>query len=297
MKILNYGSLNLDHVYQLEEFVLPGQTIACKSYEQFYGGKGLNQSIALAKAGAEVYHGGQIGADGTFLRTYLDKNGVKVNHINECDTATGHAIIQVNDNGENAIIINGGANQKITEKEIEGVIQRFSDRDMLLIQNEISNVDLIIKAAKRQGMTVAFNPAPMTADVLNYPLDEVDIFILNETEITAITGRENLVQAISAAKEKFPSATIISTQGAKGVRYIQQEQDVFYESLKVTPVDTTAAGDTFIGFFLAALCGGKSPEASLQLANTAAAISVTRPGAADSIPSLAEVIEYLPTNP
>lgn len=292
MKILNYGSLNIDHVYQLEEFVQPGETIACKHYQQFYGGKGLNQSVALAKAGAKVYHGGKIGSDGKVLKDYLNENGVNTNHILECETPTGHAIIQVNDHGENAIIINGGANQEISEKDIENTINHFSPDDLLLIQNEISNTGSIIRAAKKNGMTVIFNPAPLTRKVVDYPLQDVDIFILNETEIMAIAGKNDLEQAISKTKETFPEATIISTQAAKGVRYIKEETDIFIDALQVTPVDTTAAGDTFIGFFLAALSNEKSPEESLRLANTAAAISVTRSGAADSVPTIKEVEEY-----
>jgi len=293
MKVLNFGSLNLDHVYQLDEFVQPGETVASHSYQQFYGGKGLNQSVALARGGANTYHAGQIGAEGRCLKEYLTGHSVDTTHIISGDIATGHAIIQVNSHGENAIIISGGANQAISTEHIESVISQFAPGDLLLIQNEIAHIGTIIRTAKKQGLIIAFNPAPFTPQVLGYPLESVDIFFLNETELLAISREHDLATAVNKLKTQFTDAVIISTQGSKGVHYIQGEKDIFVAGLPVKAVDTTAAGDTFIGFFLAALSNNKPIEESLKLANGAAAISVTRHGAADSVPSLQEALQFI----
>lgn len=293
MKVLNFGSLNLDHVYQLDEFVQPGETVASHSYQQFYGGKGLNQSVALAKGGARTYHAGQIGPEGVCLKEYLANQSVDTTHVLGGNTATGHAIIQVNRHGENAIIISGGANQAISIEHIQTVISQFSPGDMLLIQNEIAHIDTIIQTAKKHGMTIAFNPAPFTPHVQNHPLDLVDIFFLNETELKALAQKDDLDEGVDTLKKQFSDAAIVSTQGSKGVRYILGNVDIFVAGIPVKPVDTTAAGDTFIGFFLAALSNNKSIEESLKRANGAAAISVTHPGAADSVPTLQETLQFI----
>lgn len=293
MKVLNFGSLNLDHVYQLDEFVQPGQTVASHSYQQFYGGKGLNQSVALANGGADTYHAGRIGEEGQSLKEYLISRQVNTTNVTTGSTPTGHAIIQVNNHGENAIIIAGGANQEISAQQAESVLSSFSANDMLLIQNEISQIPAIIDAAKKQGLKIAFNPAPFTPEIRSYPLELIDIFFLNETELKALAQEDDLSNGIKTIKKRFPNAAIISTQGSKGVRYMKEEEDIFVSGFSVQAVDTTAAGDTFIGFYLAALTDNKSITEALQLANGAAALSVTRQGAADSVPTLEETLRFI----
>ena len=296
MKILNFGSLNIDHVYHIDHFVQPGETIACSSYTRFSGGKGLNQSIALARAGADVYHGGKIGADGLFLKEQLEKSGVDTRFVHQGNTPTGHAVIQVSNEGENSIIIAGGANRCITTDEIADTVCTFAKGDYLLVQNEISGVDHIISKSSEMGLKIVFNPAPFAPAISNYPLELVDIFILNETEAAAITGLTHQQDIIEQMRKQFPNAEVIFTMGAKGALFVKGDIEHIVAAKQVTAVDTTGAGDTFIGFFLAShMRSGDIPEA-LAIATAAAAMSVTRHGAADSIPTLDEAKAFSNTH-
>lgn len=289
MKILNLGSINMDHVYSVDHFVQPGETQATLNYQLFAGGKGLNQSIALARAGAGVFHLGKIGSDGLWLRDKLKSDGVDISFLQTTGSATGHAIIQVDRSGENAILIHGGANQEISENEITDAIGRFQPGDWLLVQNETSGVANAIAAAKSHHMKVAFNPAPMGAEVLGYPIEQVDLLILNETEAEKLTGHADPDSIREFLAEKYPATACLLTLGSRGAIYFDHEIMISEPSLKVQAVDTTAAGDTFIGYFLAELLSNASPARALKIACHAAAICVTRPGAADSIPLRSEL--------
>jgi ribokinase len=287
--IINFGSLNIDHVYRVEHFVRPGETIASRSYEQFAGGKGFNQSIALARAGAQVRHAGKVGAEGGWLLDMLRKAGAQTEDVLQVEIPTGHALIQVEASGENAIILYGGANQSITTEDVERVLVRATAGDYLLLQNEINNMDLILRRGAEEELRIVFNPAPMTGAVLDYPLDGVTIFIVNETEAEALTGASTPDAIVDAMRQRFPRAATVLTMGAAGAIYADGAEQIHVPAVNVKAVDTTAAGDTFTGYFLAALAEGKPVQTALQLAARAAAICVTRPGAADSIPTRAEV--------
>jgi ribokinase len=289
MKILNYGSLNIDHVYGVEHFVRPGETIGSTSYARFCGGKGLNQSVALARAGAEVWHAGKIGAEGNFLKERLSMEGVNVDYVAAVAEPTGHAVIQVDSDGENAIVIHGGANRAITRIDAERVLASFASRDIVLLQNEISALADVMALAAAKGMRVVFNPAPFAAEVLDYPLQNVALFILNETEGQGLTGRTGAEEIAAAMRTRFPNAAVIVTLGARGALYMDAAGLVKAAAQRVVAMDTTAAGDTFIGFFLALYTGGLDVGHCLEAACRAAALCVTRAGAADAIPALAEV--------
>lgn len=284
MKVLNFGSLNIDHVYQVDRFVRPGETISSSDYQVFAGGKGNNQSIALGRAGARVYHAGKIGRDGRWLRDGLIESQVDASLVEISDAPTGHAIIQVSSAGENAIIIYGGANRRIGPDDIERALTRFSPGDCLLLQNEINAVADIMERAAQKGLTIVFNPAPMTMEVARYPLERVDTFIVNEIEGFELTGGENPEEITARMLLRFPEAKIVLTLGAKGVLYAEGETRIQVEAEKVKPVDTTAAGDTFIGYYLAERLKGESPDAAIKTACRAAAYCVTRPGATSAIP-------------
>jgi ribokinase len=289
MKILNFGSLNIDHVYNVAHFVRPGETLNTAAYSQFAGGKGSNQSVALARAGAPVAHAGKIGRDGLWLKERLDKLGVDTGGLKVIHGPTGHAIIQVNAEGENAILLHGGANRDINAHDIDETLARFGEGDMLLVQNEISNLPLLISKAADRGLRVVFNPAPMEDAVLAYPLDRVGMFILNEIEGESFTGAAEPAAMLEALRARFPEAAIVLTLGSRGVLYADAAQRLEVPAVRVDAVDTTAAGDTFIGYFLAGLAGNDAVEQALRAAVRAAAICVTRPGAADSIPSREEI--------
>ena len=289
MRILNFGSLNIDHVYRVRDFVRPGETIDSLSYERFAGGKGLNQSIALAHAGAPVFHAGCVGNDGAWLKTCLNQAGADSTHVDVIDEPTGHAIIQVSASGENAIVLYGGANQKIDQDRATAILAHFDEGDLLLLQNEISAIPDIIEQAAARKLIIAFNSAPMTPAVLDYPLDRVDYLIVNETEGEALTGEGDPEQMLIAMRSLYPKAATVLTLGAVGAIYADAEQQVKCAAEKVAPVDTTAAGDTFTGYFLAETVLGRDPETAMRCAGKAAAICVTRPGAGISIPRREEL--------
>jgi ribokinase len=290
-RVLNFGSINVDHVYKVDHFAQPGETIECTDYRRFAGGKGLNQSIALAQAGAKVCHAGFVGEDGEWLDILMQEKGVNTDHVKTYNTDCGHAIIQVNAKGENSIVIVGGVNRKFKEVDIYGALLDFNSNDYLLVQNEVNLVPETIRAAKKKGMKVVFNPAPMTAEVLKYPLELVDILVVNETEAFGLTGETKPGKIYKALLEKYPDMAILLTQGSKGSAYATAQARFYQSAVKVDAVDTTGAGDTFIGFFLAELIRTNDPKASLLFATKAAAIAVTRRGAADSIPNRKEVEE------
>ncbi len=284
MRILNFGSLNIDHVYSVDHFVRPGETLAAAGYARFCGGKGCNQSIALARAGAEVLHAGRVGADGLWLKQVLSEAGADVSLLLTDDGPSGHAIIQVSRDAENSIILFGGANQKIDKAQIDSSVGRMSKGDALLLQNEINAMPETMRAASAAGLRIFFNPAPMGPEVKGYPLELVSCFILNEIEGAELSGGSGPDDVLAKLRERFPKSDVLLTLGSKGAVFSGAAGKFQVKAEKVKAVDTTAAGDTFIGYFLAALAEGQGPEAAMKLASRAAAITVTRKGAAESIP-------------
>lgn len=298
MKILNLGSLNFDKVYHVNHFVSEGETILSTDYSEFLGGKGLNQSLALARAGAEVCHAGGIGPDGEAFLACLQESGANTSLIRKLDTVSGHAIIQ-NVNGSNCIIVCGGANQCVSPDIIDNALSFFAPGDLLLVQNEVSNIPYAIHSAKEKGMQVAFNASPITPELMTYPLDLVDIFLVNEIEGKALanvsTDDHHLI--LQSLAERFPKAAIVLTVGEEGVLYQDSGCHASHSSYHVKAVDTTAAGDTFCGYFLAGLSRGLEIPQILRMASQASAIAVSRPGASDSIPTLADVCRFARQHP
>ncbi|MDK2973302.1 MAG: ribokinase [Candidatus Sumerlaeota bacterium] len=284
MKILNVGSINVDHVYSVPHFVNPGETIGATGYRVFSGGKGFNQSIALARAGAGVLHAGQIGKDGEWLAEELRRNGVDTTHVALSDEATGHALIQVAPSGENAIVVHGGANQTIAPHDIERAIASCAPGDCLLVQNETNGVAGAILAASARGMRVVLNPAPMNDAIHAYPLDRVDLFILNTTEAHGLTGQSAPDAVGAVMSQRFPRAATILTMGEGGAAYLHAGTLLHQPATAVNAVDTTAAGDTFVGYFLASFLRDGDASRALAAGCRASAVCVTRPGASSSIP-------------
>jgi len=292
MKVLNFGSLNYDYVYQVEHFVKPKETMSSIGYGRNFGGKGLNQSIALAKAGMEVYHAGRVGYDGQDFIDYLNKYGVSTTYLKRDENEpTGHAIIQVCD-GQNCIILHGGANQKIDEKQIDEVLEDFEKGDVLLVQNEISSMGYLIKKAHEIGMKIVFNCAPMNDKVFEYPLELVDIFVVNEVEAQGLTkcSNENIEEIIGLINDKYTNKEVVLTVGEKGAYFISKGNVIHQDAFKVEVVDTTAAGDTFTGFFLATYLKDLDASHALKIASKASSITVQGKGAAQSIPSIKDLV-------
>lgn len=290
MKILNLGSLNIDRVYSVETIAKPGETISSFKYETFCGGKGLNQSIALQKAGCKVFHAGKIGFDGEMLLNQLISYGVNTDYVMKSDSPSGHAIIQVEKSGQNNIILFAGTNGEITTQDIDNILNNFEKGDMILLQNEVSNMDYIINCAYKKGMIIALNPSPITPQLLQCDLSKVSIFLMNEIEAARISGKENPSKAFEDMKTEFPNAKIVMTLGQDGVKYFDGHQDYSHGIFKVKAVDTTAAGDTFTGYFLHGYVNNLPPMEMLKIASKAAAISVSRHGAAGSVPTMEEVL-------
>lgn len=295
MKVLSFGSLNIDYVYTVSHFVKKGETLSAKKLNVYTGGKGLNQSIALSRAGLDTYMAGAVGTDGMFLLESLKEAGVNTSHVKILqEVRTGNAIIQNDIEGDNCIILYGGANQSITKEQVDEVFANFTKDDYVLLQNEINNLPYIVEKAKQIGMNIILNPSPMNEKIMELPLDQIDYFILNEIEAMQILQMEEPEEIngkciAGLLHEKFPNATIVLTLGGDGSICISGDEYVEQCIYKVDTVDTTAAGDTYTGYFIAGILNGKSIKEVMDTASKASAIAVSRQGAAPSIPNAEEV--------
>lgn len=290
MKILNFGSCNIDYVYSLDHIVEIGETQKSFSVETYPGGKGLNQSIAAAKAGAKVYHAGCIGQDSGMLTDILAENNVDISNIMKTEEKNGHAIIQVSKTGENSIFLYSGSNEMITKEHIDSVFERFSAEDIVLLQNEINNVDYIVEKAFEKNIPIILNPSPINDNINKIDFNKISYIILNEIEIKAICNCDEVGQSLKQLKHTYPRLKIILTLGSKGCVYTDSNTEIYQPAFKIAAVDTTAAGDAFTGFFVAELSKGTDYPAILKLASAASAITVSRKGAAPSIPNINEVL-------
>lgn len=289
MKVLNFGSLNLDYVYQVEHFVAPGETLSAVGQSTNCGGKGLNQSVALARAGASVYHAGCIGRGGEPLRNLLNRCGVDTGYLRETDEIQGNAVIQVVLSGENCILLFGGSNQCIEELQIRETLANFGDGDYLVLQNEINALPKIVDLAYERGMKIVLNPSPWNGKLRDVDFHKLSWLLVNEVEAQQISGSGETERAWENVHARYPQLSTVITLGSRGSVCHTNGECVRQEAFPVKAVDTTAAGDTFTGFFIAGLAKGLPPGRCMEQAARAAAISVTRPGAAASIPTWEEV--------
>ncbi len=291
MRILNFGSCNIDHVYSVDHFVRPGETITAERMNTFPGGKGLNQSIAIARSGSAVYHAGCIGHDGDIARAALEGAGVDTRYLKEGDSPTGHAIIEVDKNGENSIIIYGGANRQITREYIDEVLSDFDSDTVLVLQNEINSLFYLIDRAYERGMKIVLNPSPFEPRLLEIDTAKLFMLILNETEAFSFSGTDSVSDACEFFLNRKSRLKVIMTLGADGCIYIDPESREMIEqsAYQVDVKDTTSAGDTFSGYFVSAFARGESIKDALKLASVAASLATSKEGASTSIPTEAEV--------
>ena len=296
MKVLNIGSMNLDLVYSVDHIVQPGETEASFALDTFLGGKGLNQSMALAKAGVEVYQGGMIGEDGQVFLDACAEYGVKADYIRTVPGKSGHAVIQRDKNAQNCILLYGGATQMLTEEYVDSVLANFEAGDILLLQNEVNQMPYIVEKAYGKGMQIALNPSPFNEKLSAVDMAKIAIFLLNEVEGNQVTGLTDPDEIIAEMLRRFPKAKIVLTLGKDGAVYADAEQKHFQPIFKVQAVDTTAAGDTFTGYFLAGLLSGLPVPEILKMSAKASSIAVTRAGAVPSIPYRDEVLSALAEN-
>jgi ribokinase len=288
-QVLNIGSLNIDRVFRVPHLVRPGETLTSRSLQVFAGGKGANQSVALARAGAAVAHCGKVGPDGAWLIDTLSTEGIDTGFVTRSDTPTGQAIIQVADDGQNAIVLLAGANHALTNDDVDAALSRCATGTFVLTQNETRGVAYLIARAAERGLSVIFNPAPFTPAVLDYPLERVALLIVNESEGRGLADQSSPDGILTALRSRLPATDVILTLGANGVLYDGKDGRIQVSAIAVDAVDTTAAGDTFIGYFLSSRLGGATVRTSLQTACRAAALAVSRPGAIDSIPHRSEL--------
>ena len=289
MKVLNFGSLNIDHVFSVDHMVQAGETINASSKDVYAGGKGLNQSIALARAGVPVYHAGVVGEDGTLLLRRLVECGVDISLLCTVEGPSSHTFIQVDRQGQNCIVVYTGSNIQVTEAYVDQVLKSFGAGDFIVLQNEINAIDSIMEKASAKGMRIVFNPSPLDDRIIHYPLEKVDFFLMNELEGHAFTGYDEPEKIIKAMHTSYPSATIVLTLGADGVLCCHRNKFFRQAACPAPVVDTTAAGDTFTGYFIACLLKNRPIQEILEKACRASAITVGRKGASDAIPTAEEV--------
>ncbi len=291
MKVLNFGSLNLDYVYSVDHMVTPGETLASYGMSVFCGGKGLNQSIALAKAGVSVYHAGMVGEEGGALLEACKEGGVKTDFIKTIPGKSGHTIIQVDKEGQNCILLFGGANRSITKEYVDEVLSHFEKGDILLLQNEVNLLDYIIDRAYETGMMIILNPSPYDSALDACDFSKISMFLLNEVEGGQVTGEKETDAILEKLKEIYPDAKVVLTLGGEGSVYQYKDEQYRQGIYPVKAVDTTAAGDTFTGYFISSVLEGLPVPEGLKLAAKASAIAVSRQGATASIPLREEVLK------
>lgn len=293
--ILSFGSLNLDISYSVPHIVQPGETLSSNGVTHSAGGKGLNQSIALSRAGSQVYHAGAVGKeDGQVLIDTLEANHVETQFIFKKDILSGNAFIQVDETGQNSIVLFDGANKALTLEDVEIVLNRFHAGDYIVLQNEINHMEEIVSLAAQKGLTIFYNPSPLNENVFKIDLNQIDWFFLNELEAAQLaTQKAYDEETLMLLLDKYPHANFVITLGANG-SLCYADGKVFKEAIhEVKAVDTTGAGDTFTGFFISLFEKTKSVELALKYASVAAGLAVSKEGAASAIPTLKEVEKFI----
>lgn len=285
MAVFNLGSINADLFYQVPHLLAPGETLASTDHSRGLGGKGANMSVAIARAAARAVHIGAVGPDGRWAVDRLLEYGVDTRNIFELDVPTGHAVIMVDDHGENAILLYPGANRALTETHIASALEAATDADTFLFQNETSAQVEGATLASSKGMRVVYAAAPFDAGSVEAVLPMLDILVMNEVEA------QQLTDALGVVLTYLPVRDIVVTLGGDGCRWVNTDDgtDQTFPAIPVTPVDTTGAGDTFTGFLVAALDRGLPMEQAISLGQQAGAIMVTRHGTADVIPDLKDI--------
>ena len=295
MKILNFGSLNIDYVYNVDHIIVSGETLSASDRNIFPGGKGLNQSVAFARAGANVWHAGNIGKeDGGILLDTLKENSINTDYLQQLDNApSGHTVIQVDKTGLNCILVYGGANSLQTRENIDNTLKNFSANDYLILQNEINDISYIMEKAKSIGMKIILNPSPIDEDILALPLDYVDVFMVNEIEAAQLVDGDSDEELLDNFVKKYPDTHTVMTIGSRGAHYAYKDQREFHGIFDIKVVDSTAAGDTFTGYFIQTFAETNDAYEALRVASAASTLAVSRAGASTSIPYLEEVEQFL----
>ena len=276
----NLGSINLDLVYQVPHFPVPGETLMSTDFRRYPGGKGLNQSVAMARAGAAVVHIGACGLDADFCLQELIDAGVEL-AVDRTRPVSGQGVIYIDPTGENQIVLLPAANLEITPQQVSQGLESMGSNDWLVLQNETNLQVEAAKQARALGARVAYSAAPFESHALAEILPYVDVVAMNQGE------SEQAIQALGSQPEQWGCQVLI-TLGGQGAKFFDGQGWYEQSAPKVAPVDTTGAGDTFFGYFIAHL-DQAGPQQALKLATQASALQITRPGAASAIPRLEEL--------
>ncbi|WP_369309350.1 ribokinase [Providencia rettgeri] len=301
-KLVVLGSINADHILNVKQFPQPGETVRGDSYKVAFGGKGANQAVAAGRSGADITFIACVGDDdiGASIKKQLHLDNIKTECIDAIkEETTGVALIYVNQQGENIIGINAGANAQLTTQRLAQYQQKIIEADAVLMQLEspIETVQMAAEIAKKSNTKVILNPAPAQS-LPDSLLALVDIITPNETEAEHLTGiavnDDQGAQAAAQALHQKGISKVMITLGARGVWYSEKgTQGKIIAGFRVKAVDTIAAGDTFNGAYVTALLEGKADEDAIIFAHAAAAIAVTRPGAQPSVPWRKEIDQFL----
>ncbi|EXF94622.1 ribokinase [Pseudomonas fluorescens HK44] len=296
-KVVVVGSLNMDLVTRAQRLPHAGETLHGESFATVSGGKGANQAVASARLGAQVSMIGCVGDDayGEQLRAALLAEQIDCQALTSVEGSSGVALIVVDDNSQNAIVIVAGANGQLTPGLVAGFDAVLAAADVIICQLEVPmhTVGYVLKRGRELGKTVILNPAPATSPLPADWYSSIDYLIPNESEASALSGLpvDSLKSAEMAASRLIAAGAgkVIITLGPQGSLFADGQSVVHFPAPKVKAVDTTAAGDTFVGGFATALAAGKSEVEAIRFGQVAAALSVTRAGAQPSIPSLSDV--------
>jgi len=288
-RICVIGSINVDIVFSVDRIARPGETISSRGTRKFLGGKGQNQAIALRHAYPDIALAGIIGTADSWILDELGRQRIDVSMVRMIGVDTGSAFIQVDSTGQNSIVLGKGANHCFDREGIDNILRNLRSGDLVVLQNEINLLGYILESATARGIAVAFNPSPFELNICKLPLQRLKYLILNEIEGEGLTGVSDLGVILDRLHAMLPDTITVLTLGANGAICREANETFRVEGRRVNAIDTTAAGDTFMGYFLAETMRGATLGDALRRANIAASISVTRPGSASSIPTREEV--------
>lgn len=294
--LLVVGSLNMDLVVRAPRLPRLGETVLGGEFRTFPGGKGANQAVACARLGAPVTMIGRVGQDafGASLLQTLAQDGVDLTYIRQDGgAATGVALITVVESGDNAIVVASGANGRVSAEDVRAAEAVFREAAALVLQLEcpLEAVTEAVHLARHYGLPIVLNPAP-ARPLPDDLLQAVDYLIPNESELALLSGREQRAQAIEALLARGVRHLVI-TLGEEGALLATEAEQRHFAAYAVQAVDTTAAGDAFVGAFAVALAEGQPLAEAIRWGNAAGALAVTRPGAQPSLPRRAELVEFM----
>lgn len=298
-RIVVIGSLNMDIVFQCDRLALPGQTVLAKCTTQVCGGKGANQAVAAAKAGGNVSMVGRVGDDafGTQLVSNLCLHNINTDHVTRTiDNSSGTAAVMVDENGQNSIVVSAGANGQLTPDDLDEASYLIDEADLLLLQLEIplATVEHAVQLAHKSKTPIMLDPAPVTAEALNYKLFDVDLICPNQTEAETLTGMPSGTKetAAIAAGEliRLGAKTCLVTMSDQGTILHDGMTSRFIESYQVQAIDSTAAGDAFAGAFAVNYVETKCLNRATRFASAAGALCATKRGAQPSMPNRNEIL-------